>query len=133
MAVVYLDPARVTDKRQGPPPINRSRTGYGGKIPSSWELQLDGRRWHRVYVMQWSNMGTPYVLVKGQQLLLGTYDPHYESRRDPARNTTWNVYWAPEGRVIATVVAKDARSAIRKAPQPYRKYLGEMYAVPVGP
>ena len=40
----------------------------------------------------------------------------------------WNVYWAPEGRVIATVEAKSARQAIRKAPKPYRKYLGEMYA-----
>ena len=42
---------------------------------------------------------------------------------------TWKVYWSPEGRCIATVQAKDARSAIRKAPKPYRKYLGEIYAV----
>ena len=41
---------------------------------------------------------------------------------------TYNVYWAPEGRCIATVEAKDVRTAIRKAPMPYRKYLGEMYA-----
>lgn len=42
---------------------------------------------------------------------------------------TYNVYWSPEGRVIATVQAKDQRAAIRKAPKPYRKYLGELYAV----
>ena len=41
---------------------------------------------------------------------------------------TYDVYWAPEGRVIATVTARNERAAIRKAPQPYRKYLGEMYA-----
>jgi hypothetical protein len=93
--VVYLDPSRVTDQRQGEPPRNPYRgEGYGPKIPSSWELQIDGKRWHRVYVMQWSNMGTPYVLVKGQQLLLGSYEPggaarararELASRRDPAR------------------------------------------------
>ena len=43
----------------------------------------------------------------------------------------WVVYWAPEGRAIATVEAKDAKAAIRKAPQPYRKYLGELYAEPL--
>lgn len=41
---------------------------------------------------------------------------------------TFSVYWSPEGRVIATVQAMTARAAIRKAPMPYRRYLGEMYA-----
>ena len=40
----------------------------------------------------------------------------------------WDIYWSPEGRKIATVPAKTAKAAIRKAPMPYRKYLGEMYA-----
>lgn len=43
----------------------------------------------------------------------------------------WNVYWIPEGRVIAQVKATTMRAAIRKAPMPYRKYLGEMDAVEV--
>jgi hypothetical protein len=41
---------------------------------------------------------------------------------------TWNVFWAPEGRKIATVEAETERQAIRKAPKPYNKYRGEMYA-----
>lgn len=45
-----------------------------------------------------------------------------------AKLHTFNLFWAPEGRKIATVTAKDARAAIRKAPMPYRKYLGELYA-----
>lgn len=45
--------------------------------------------------------------------------------------TTWDLYWAPEGRKIATVQARTARAAKRKAPQPYRKFLGEIYAVEV--
>lgn len=42
---------------------------------------------------------------------------------------TYIVYWAPEGRPIATVQATTAKKAIRMAPQPYRKFLGELYAV----
>lgn len=41
---------------------------------------------------------------------------------------TYDLYWAPEGKRIARVKAADERSAIRKAPQPYCKYLGEIYA-----
>ena len=40
----------------------------------------------------------------------------------------WRVVWSPEGRPIATVEAKTEQQAIRKAPMPYRKYLGELYA-----
>lgn len=40
---------------------------------------------------------------------------------------TYKVFWSPEGRCIATVTARDARAAKRKAPQPYRRYLGELY------
>lgn len=43
----------------------------------------------------------------------------------------WNLFWSPEGRQIATVEATSSRAAKRKAPQPYRQYLGEMYAVPI--
>lgn len=42
---------------------------------------------------------------------------------------SFDIYWSPEGRKIATVQAKDMRAAKRKAPMPYRKYLGELYAV----
>lgn len=41
---------------------------------------------------------------------------------------SWKLYWAPEGRCLGVVLARTAREAIRKAEQPYRKYLGEIYA-----
>ena len=41
----------------------------------------------------------------------------------------YDVYWAPEGRRIATVEAENKHEAKRKAPMPYRKYLGEMYVI----
>jgi hypothetical protein len=41
----------------------------------------------------------------------------------------YTLYWSPEGRPIARgVEAQNARAAIRKAPKPYRKYLGEIWA-----
>jgi len=42
---------------------------------------------------------------------------------------TWKLFWAPEGKFIATVQARTERAARRKAPMPYRKYLGEIYAI----
>lgn len=36
--------------------------------------------------------------------------------------------WAPTAEIIAVVTAKNERAAIRKAPMPWRKYLGEIYA-----
>ena len=50
-----------------------------------------------------------------------------------SRKHEWDIYWSPEGRKIATVEATTARKAIRMAPMPYRKYLGEIYAVATNP
>jgi len=41
---------------------------------------------------------------------------------------TWKLVWSPEGKTIAIVRARTADAAKRKAPMPYRKYLGELYA-----
>ena len=40
--------------------------------------------------------------------------------------TSYRLTWSPEGKYIGTVKAKDPKSARRKAPLPYRKYLGEI-------
>lgn len=42
---------------------------------------------------------------------------------------TFDLFWSPTGAWIATVTAHTTQAAIRKAPTPYRKYLGEIYAV----
>lgn len=55
-------------------------------------------------------------------------DPNRERR---TCMVSWDLYWAPEGRKIGTVLARTMRAAIRKAPRPYRRYLGEIYAVEV--
>ena len=40
----------------------------------------------------------------------------------------YKLFWAPTGDLIDIVKATDVRAAIRKAPKPYSKYLGEIYA-----
>lgn len=42
---------------------------------------------------------------------------------------TYKLIWSPDGRVIATVKANSKHAAKRKAPKPYRKFLGEIYVV----
>lgn len=72
----YLDTSRVKAARWTARPRCTSRTGYGNKLPTSLMLRIDGKRWHRVYVICWSNSGTAYVLVAGQpQYLSSSYDP----------------------------------------------------------
>lgn len=46
--------------------------------------------------------------------------------------TAWDLFWSPTAeRIAERVIARTARAAIRKAPMPYRKYLGEIRAEPV--
>lgn len=75
--IEYLDPTLVIDKRETEPPHNRSQTGYGNKIVTSWELKLKDKKWRRVYVIQWSNSGSAYIIVGNKHLYLGGYDPRY--------------------------------------------------------
>lgn len=41
---------------------------------------------------------------------------------------TYELIWSPEGRRIALVRATSPQAAVKKAPLPYRKFLGEIYA-----
>lgn len=82
--IQYLDPSLILEKKQTETPPNRSRSGYGSKLPTSWMLKLKANdprfpstRWHRVYVIQYSNAGSSYIIQDGKKLFLGSYDPHY--------------------------------------------------------
>lgn len=44
---------------------------------------------------------------------------------------TWRLIWGPTAQEIAVVEARTARAAIRKAPLPWRRFLGEIRAEPV--
>lgn len=69
----YLSDNDICGKRHDREPrYGQTRTGYGNKIPTSVELLLSDNRWHRVYVVIWSNMGTRYVVFKGNKHYLQT-------------------------------------------------------------
>jgi hypothetical protein len=46
---------------------------------------------------------------------------------------TYDLIWSPTGQHIATVTASTMRAAIRKAPKPYSRYKGEIYAKKTNP
>lgn len=72
--MTYLVESKIADVRSTATPRRRSRSGYGRKLPTRWELYVDGR-WRRVYVMQWSNAGSVYVIVGGKEVFLGSIEP----------------------------------------------------------
>jgi hypothetical protein len=64
-------------------PLARTASGYGRKLPTGIAVWYDGR-WRRVYVMQWSNAGTAYIVdrvaPKGRRIVSGfraAGDPGY--------------------------------------------------------
>ena len=72
MAIEY---ATVTGAIRGEAPRNRSRTGYGSKIPTSYRVQVDGgRRWYRVYCICHSNVGSLYILPGGERRYIHDYE-----------------------------------------------------------
>lgn len=46
-------------------PFNRSKSGYGVMVPTSYRVRTIDNRWRRVYCFIYSNSGTLYVLHKG--------------------------------------------------------------------
>lgn len=78
-SITWLDDEQVTEVRITEAPRHYSATGYGAKIPTQYMLQLQSgrrQRWHRVYMMCYSNSGTAYVLKGGQRLVLDTGTEH---------------------------------------------------------
>lgn len=84
MTVRYLDDALVNAVKITDAPPSPSATGYGGKIPTRYMLHI-GKRWHRVYMMQYGNSGTPYVRKGGDDLVLEVNTEHrVDNHRDGA-------------------------------------------------
>ena len=54
-------------------PYNRSRIGYGSKIPSGYMVRYNSR-WQRVYSICYSNCSTEYILSKGSRILVQIND-----------------------------------------------------------
>ena len=50
-------------------PKSNSKTGYGSKIPTKTVVFIDNK-WRRVYCRIYSNIGTCYVLIKGERVII---------------------------------------------------------------
>ena len=50
-------------------PYSNSKTGYGDKIPTQYMVFIDAK-WRRVYCRVYSNVGTCYVLIKGERVII---------------------------------------------------------------
>ena len=51
-------------------PVNKSRSGYGSKLPTSYVVNGGGKKNRRVYAICWSNSATFYVIVKGKPVYI---------------------------------------------------------------
>jgi hypothetical protein len=69
----YLDMKRVTARSfKDLPRKGQTRSGYGRNLPSQHMLQIDGKRWHRVYFVQYSNSGTAFIREKNEKVYIAT-------------------------------------------------------------
>ena len=50
-------------------PRSNSRTGYGGKIPTHYVVFI-GNKWRRVYCRIYSNIGTCYVMINKERVII---------------------------------------------------------------
>jgi hypothetical protein len=49
--------------------LQKTASGYGDKIPTEYMAKPDGV-WRRVYCSIFSNIGTLYIMVKGQRVIV---------------------------------------------------------------
>lgn len=76
MAVEYTNPELVSEtKVTDVPASGQTVTGYGGSVPTRHMIRYSGS-WRRVYMMQYSNSGTPYVKSQGTNLVLDSGTQH---------------------------------------------------------
>jgi hypothetical protein len=55
--------------------LSQTASGYGRKLTSARCVRLPGeKRWRRVYVTQFSNCGTAWVLIKGEQFIVRDFN-----------------------------------------------------------
>ena len=70
-AITYINPHRAVraplwwhDKG-----LQQTATGYGSKLTTPYKVEHNGRL-YRVYCICWSNIGSLYIISKGQHLYI---------------------------------------------------------------
>ena len=68
--VEYLDLNTIQEKRiTAAPRYGRNVDGYGRKIPTGAMLRVQNR-WRRVYLTQFSNVGSRWIILNGKKKFL---------------------------------------------------------------
>lgn len=76
MAVRHTDASSVAGTRVTDIPVSgQTISGYGGRIPTRHMIRYLGV-WRRVYVMVYSNLGSAYIRVRGENVFLDTDTEH---------------------------------------------------------
>ena len=83
--ISYLrDVAKITGLKITIAPRNPYSSGYGKKIPTSKMILIGNNpNWYRVYVIQFSNVGSAYVIYKGKCLFVDDCDFPVASSKKP--------------------------------------------------
>lgn len=56
--------------------LSSTVSGYGSKTPSRYKVKLDGEKiLRRVYVRCYSNVGTSYIIIKGEKYIVDFNSP----------------------------------------------------------
>ena len=83
--VAYTNPASVLGFEIKPlwyhdAGLSQTASGYGSKLTTRYRILYRGadgrRRWRRVYVSVFSNVGTAYIIDNGERLVLDTDTEH---------------------------------------------------------
>lgn len=56
--------------RENTYPRNPYATGYGMRIPTNIKVRIFDNKWRRVYVVCYSNIGTSYIMYKGERVIV---------------------------------------------------------------
>lgn len=63
----------VESRRHGNPALRLTQDGYTRNegSPTCYQVRLKGEtRWRRVYIWQFSNIGTNFVKIKGENIII---------------------------------------------------------------
>ena len=83
--LAYTDPASVLAFTIRPlwyhvRGLSQTASGYGSKLTTRYCILYRGangrRRWRRVYVSLWSNVGTAFIIDNGKRLIIDTDTEH---------------------------------------------------------
>lgn len=72
----YTDPAHVKEAKITEVPAHgQTISGYGSQLPTQYMIKYLGR-WRRVYMMQYANSGSAYVIVQHDSMFLDSDTEH---------------------------------------------------------